>query len=141
MTDCFTDVLDTKQSYVTVDEAFEGLPELEPNESSELADHDAPTQRQSTIDRVRETDHGEQLYESYETNRRLDPNEPSFTIIGKDWKYGHPHQPRGLTVRERARLQSFPDEHEFEGSETERRKQVANAVPIELAESVVTSLP
>lgn len=140
MTDAFSD-LHSKESYVTVTEAFDGLPTLQPNESSELADHDAPTQRQSTIDRVRETDHGEQLYDSYETNRRLDPDRPSFTIIGKDWKYGHPQQPRGITVRERARIQDFPDDHEFQGTETERRKQVANAVPVGLAEAVADELP
>jgi len=140
MTDPFGDVLDTKQPYVTVSEALEGLPELEPNESSNFPDHNAPTQRQSTIDRVKNTEHGGQLYDSYQTNRRLDPNKPSFTIIGSDWKYGHPYQPRGITIRERARIQSFPDDHEFVGDEDERRQQVANAVPPDLIESVAGEL-
>jgi DNA (cytosine-5)-methyltransferase 1 len=131
----------TKESYRTVEDAFEGLPEIGPNESSTMSDHEAPTQRQSTIDRCRNTDHGEQLYESYETNRRLDPTGPSFTIIGEDWKYAHPHKPRGITVRERARIQSFADDYELCGDESSRRQQLANAVPPRLTERLADSLP
>ena len=126
----------TMKPYVTVSEAFEGLPTIGPNETSEIPHHEAPTQRESTITRCRETEQGEQLYDSYETNKRLDANRPSFTIIGKDWKYAHPTEPRGITVRERARLQSFDDDFELDGEETSQRQQLANAVPVELAASL-----
>ena len=46
---------------------------------------------------------------------------------------------RGLTVRERARLQSFPDSYQFCGSLTERNKQIGNAVPVNLAYHVAKS--
>lgn len=64
--------------------------------------------------------------------RRLKLDEPSKTIIaaggGGTWGYHYP-EPRPLTNRERARIQSFPDNFVFEGSVTEVRRQIGNAVP------------
>jgi DNA (cytosine-5)-methyltransferase 1 len=75
--------------------------------------------------------------------RRLDPNQPSSTIIagggGGTWGY-HYEEPRALTNRERARLQTFPDHFIFEGSITEVRRQIGNAVPPDGIAAVVKSL-
>lgn len=64
--------------------------------------------------------------------RRINRNEPAKTIIaaggGGTWGYHYP-DPRPLTNRERARLQSFPDDFVFEGTVTEVRRQIGNAVP------------
>jgi DNA (cytosine-5)-methyltransferase 1 len=64
--------------------------------------------------------------------RRLDPKNPSPTIVagggGGTWGY-HYSEPRSLTNRERARLQTFPDDFIFFGSTTEIRRQIGNAVP------------
>ncbi|MDR2773059.1 MAG: DNA cytosine methyltransferase [Elusimicrobiota bacterium] len=64
--------------------------------------------------------------------RRIKRNEPSKTIIaaggGGTWGYHYP-EPRPLCNRERARLQSFPDDYQFKGSVTEIRRQIGNAVP------------
>lgn len=66
--------------------------------------------------------------------RRIKRDEPSKTIIaaggGGTWGYHYP-EPRPLTNRERARLQSFPDDFVFKGSVTEVRRQIGNAVPPE----------
>lgn len=64
--------------------------------------------------------------------RRLDRNKPAYTLIasggGGTWHY-HYEEPRALTNRERARLQSFPDDLKFMGTNTEVRRQIGNAVP------------
>ena len=64
--------------------------------------------------------------------RRLKLDEPAKTIIaaggGGTWGYHYP-EPRPLTNRERARLQSFPDDFIFAGNITEVRRQIGNAVP------------
>lgn len=66
--------------------------------------------------------------------RRVDRNEPSKTLIasggGGTWGY-HYEEARALTNRERARLQSFPDDFKFIGSFGEIRRQIGNAVPPE----------
>ena len=64
---------------------------------------------------------------------RLNENDLSRTItahIAKDgYWYIHPRQPRTLTVREAARLQTFPDEFRFDGPPSAAFRQIGNAVP------------
>jgi DNA (cytosine-5)-methyltransferase 1 len=64
--------------------------------------------------------------------RRLHPDQPAYTIVadGGGGTMGYHHkEPRSLTNRERARLQTFPDDFLFEGSIREVRRQIGNAVP------------
>jgi DNA (cytosine-5)-methyltransferase 1 len=75
--------------------------------------------------------------------RRIKLDEPAKTIIaaggGGTWGYHYP-EPRPLTNRERARLQSFPDDFEFIGSVAEVRRQIGNAVPPEGVRAVARRL-
>ena len=72
--------------------------------------------------------------------RRLSLDEPSLTLVcapaQKQTERCHPTETRPLTVREYARVQTFPDEWQFCGSLASQYKQVGNAVPVNLAWAV-----
>jgi len=80
--------------------------------------------------------------------RRLDPAKPAYTVIasGGGGTHGYHHiHPRRLSNRERARLQSFPDDFFFEGGTGKSnypriRRQIGNAVPPAGAEIIVNAL-
>ena len=69
--------------------------------------------------------------------RRISWDEPSLTLTTspsqKQTERCHPEETRPFTVREYARIQSFPDDWSFVGSIGEQYKQIGNAVPVELA--------
>ena len=69
--------------------------------------------------------------------RRLSWDEPSLTLTcnpaQKQTERCHPKETRPLTVREYARIQSFPDDWAFSGSTASQYKQIGNAVPVNLA--------
>lgn len=75
---------------------------------------------------------------------RMTYDEPAWTVtahIAKDgYKYIHPEQDRTLSVREAARVQSFPDRFRFAGARTHRFAQIGNAVPPLLARALGKSL-
>lgn len=76
--------------------------------------------------------------------KRLGWDEQSRSItahIAKDgYWYIHPEQPRTLTVREAARLQTFPDRVRFAGPPSAAFRQIGNAVPPALAEAVASQI-
>ncbi|OFR31479.1 DNA cytosine methyltransferase [Actinomyces sp. HMSC065F11] len=64
--------------------------------------------------------------------RRLDPDKPAYTVTGSGGGGTHMYhwdEPRALTNRERARLQTFPDDFDFCGSKEKVRRQIGMAVP------------
>lgn len=76
---------------------------------------------------------------------RMRWNDPSPTLTGgctaiSKGRFGHPKQDRAISLREAARIQSFPDIYKFEGSFTKISKQIGNAVPPLLAENIANSI-
>jgi DNA (cytosine-5)-methyltransferase 1 len=100
--------------------------------------------------------HGDRVRKRYEKLRpgqrdkidhtdRLEWDRPSGTVLvgsaaGGGRPHIHPEEPRVITVREAARLQTFPDDWVFAGSSTEQYRQIGNAVPVLLARAVGESL-
>ena len=76
----------------------------------------------------------------------LEPDEPSTTIIAHLYKDGNRFihydsvQQRTITVREAARLQSFPDDFEFVGSRGNAYQMIGNAVPPRLAKAIASAV-
>lgn len=76
--------------------------------------------------------------------RRLSLDEPSLTLTcapaQKQTERCHPLETRPLTIREYARIQTFPDDWNFAGNESSQYKQIGNAVPVNLARAMGHSL-
>jgi len=76
--------------------------------------------------------------------RRLSMDEPSLTLTCapamKQTERCHPYETRPLTVREYARIQTFPDDWKFMGKLDSQYKQIGNAVPVNLAYAIGRSL-
>ncbi|WP_457748291.1 DNA cytosine methyltransferase [Sulfurimonas sp.] len=69
--------------------------------------------------------------------KRLKEDEPAVTIANyRKSMLIHPHEHRGLSLREAARLQSFPDDFIFKGPLSYQQQQVGNAVPPLLAKAI-----
>lgn len=75
--------------------------------------------------------------------KRLDPNKPAYTVTGSGGGGTHIYhwdEPRALTNRERARLQTFPDTYEFMGKKESVRKQIGMAVPCRGAQIIFEAI-
>ena len=75
--------------------------------------------------------------------KRLDPTKPAYTVTGSGGGGTHIYhwsEPRALTNRERARLQTFPDTYYFQGSKESVRKQIGMAVPCQGAKIIFEAI-
>lgn len=156
----------TGKPYNTVWDAIGDLPELASNEEAKkytrrpqteyqklmrgdvpagkLTNHQAPNHPQDVIDMIHNTKEGEPMYERYHQRIRLSRTELSPTQVSggirPSFQFGHPTQDRGLTIRERCRLQSFPDKFYVYGGIVQGRVQTGNAVPPLLAKAIALAI-
>ena len=73
--------------------------------------------------------------------RRLLPDEPCKAVTGgARAEFVHPFEDRGLTLRELARIQTFPDDFSFQGTIAQREQLIGNAVPPLLALAIARNL-
>ena len=152
----------TKNPFVTVKDAISDLPRLQPDEivekytkepsseyqrlmrknlgSNQLTNHKAPNHPQDTIEKIKNTKPGFPMYPKFKQRIRLawDIQSPTQVSGGirPQFQFGHPSDSRGLTIRERCRLQSFPDHFVVSGGIVQGRVQTGNAVPPFLAKAV-----
>jgi DNA (cytosine-5)-methyltransferase 1 len=155
---------DTKQEYVTIEQAIGDLPPLKNGEekfdyledanskyqklmrkkSKSLTGHKSPKHPKGTIDRISNTEPGLPMYPKFKQRIRLawDGLSPTQVSGGirPQFQFGHPSDPRGLSIRERCRIQSFPDRIEIKGGTVQARVQTGNAVPPLLAKAVALAI-
>lgn len=75
--------------------------------------------------------------------KRLDPDKPSYTVTGSGGGGTHIYhyeENRALTNRERARLQTFPDDFVFQGTREKVRRQIGMAVPCDGARQIFEAI-
>ena len=130
-----------RKEMLSVVDVLDDLPALQAGECGDSNAHNARNHRQSTVESYRNTEPGNVPHSGY-SPRVLHPEQPSWTITASDGKTPiHYEQPRMLSPREIARLQSFPDSFEIPlESRADKCFVIANAVPVDLAECVVSAL-
>lgn len=117
---------------------------LEKEENKILYNHVAPKHDKKTLERIKYTEPGKPMYENFKQRIRLSYAKPSPTQLAggirPQFQFGHPELIRGLTIRERARIQSFPDSYIFTGGTVQERVQTGNAVPPLLVYEILKEL-
>jgi len=155
----------TSKDYVTIKDAIGDLPSLNTNETKNeygekafspyqklmrmnthgtVTGHTAPNHPFATIEKIKNTKPGEPMYEKFKQRIRLawdilSPTQVSGGIRPQ-FQLGHPEDNRGLTIRERCRIQSFPDDFIVKGGIVQARVQTGNAVPPLLAKAVALAI-
>jgi DNA (cytosine-5)-methyltransferase 1 len=156
----------TDRPYVTIKEAIGDLPSLNPKETKDkyktapfceyqaimrsavldgnLTNHTAPNHPKETINKIKSTIPGEPMYPKFKQRIRLawDGLSPTQVSGGirPQFQFGHPEDNRGLSIRERCRIQSFPDNFVVQGGIVQGRVQTGNAVPPLLAKAIALAI-
>jgi DNA (cytosine-5)-methyltransferase 1 len=145
--------------FATVKDAIGDLPKINPGEISNTDSyHRCASHKKSTIETISKVPKNggsrpkgvgpkclDKVNGFSDVYGRLTWEKPSITITQysrnpASGRFTHPIQNRGLTIREAARIQSFPDGFEFEGSLDECFKQIGEAVPPLLSLAIATQI-
>ena len=155
----------TEKIYVTIKDAIGDLPSLKiketktkyqkkpfsefqelmrVNANGKVTAHTSPNHPLTTIEKIKKTKPGEPMYERFKQRIRLawdilSPTQVSGGIRPQ-FQLGHPKDNRGLSIRERCRIQSFPDDFIIKGGTVQARVQTGNAVPPLLAKALALAI-
>ncbi len=126
-------------SYITTKEAIGDLVKVKDNPKF---NHVRTKHSDDMKERLAKVPEGKSLYDKYSDSWKKCPwNEASCTIKENHGGVNiHPIEPRVITVREMARLQSFPDDFIFKGTKSKQMVQIGNAVPPLLAKAIALSI-
>ncbi len=134
--------------YVTVKEALSCYPKLESGQESKIPNHIAMSHSEQMLHKMSFVSDGgdrSQIPEQFRPKSgdvrkyiKYSSNKPSVTVTGDMRKIFHYEQNRALTVRELAKLQSFPDDFVFKGTKISQQQQVGNSVPPKMAEAIAS---
>lgn len=143
----------TTNKYVSAKEAIENPPI-----TADAPNNDLTSQSKVVVERLKYIPAGENAWfggipehlqlkvkgaKLSQIYKRLHPAKPSYTITGSGGGGTHGYhwsENRALTNRERARIQTFPDNFVFEGSKESVRKQIGMAVPPKAAQSIIEAV-
>lgn len=143
----------TADKYVTAEEAIENPPIPE-----DAYNHEITAQSKIVVERLNHIPPGGNAWHEgipehlrlrvkgarmSQIYKRLDPSKPSYTITGSGGGGTHVYhweEARALTNRERARIQTFPDNFIFVGSKESVRKQIGMAVPCKGAQVILEAV-
>lgn len=118
------------------------LPNPDSTEARSILNHTKVNHSQEVVERFNKLKPGEK--DEIRRRYRLNANKPANTVVsGGEGGYLmniHPYEPRELTLRESALIQGFPINYEFNGIPREIAKQIANSVPVELAEAIAKQI-
>lgn len=153
------DVLLAENEFKTVRDAIGDLPPIDVHHQNPTdALHRCSVHKQSTIDVIAQVPHDggsrpqgvgpkclDKVKGFSDVYGRLSWDKPSITITQyarnpASGRYCHPEQDRGLSIREAARLQSFPDGYVWNGSLGDKFKQIGEAVPPLLSLAIATQI-
>lgn len=136
--------------YVTIKEAIDDLPSLKSGETSTIPNHIAMKHSEQMLKKMSFVQDGgtkddipislRPLKGDARKYIRYNSNKPSVCVTGDMRKIFHYNQNRALTVRELARIQTYPDNFIFEGASISQQQQVGNSVPPLFAEELAESI-
>lgn len=150
---------DSKEKWVTVREAFSGLPKIEAGaryNDEKIKNHYCARLSEKNLNRMEyirahggsrtslPSDLVLECHKKYSGHTDvygiMDPDQPAPTMTGgclsySKGRFGHPFENRAISVREAARLQTFPDDYIFGESLTKAALEIGNAVPIKLVKA------
>lgn len=136
--------------YLTVKQALEHYPALKSGESSAIPNHVAMNHSVQMLEKMSYISDGGNRNQiplhlrpkSGDIRKyiRYKSDAPAVCVTGDMRKIFHYTQNRALTVRELAKLQSFPDDFVFKGSKISQQQQVGNAVPPKMAAALAAAL-
>lgn len=137
--------------YTNIKEVIDDLPKLKSGESCDkISNHIAMKHTGQMLEKMKYVKDGgdrnsipkdiRPLSGDIRKYIRYNSNNPSITITGDMRKVFHYNQNRALTVRELARIQSFPDNFIFKGSIISQQQQIGNSVPPILAYNIAKAI-
>lgn len=136
--------------YITIKEAIDDLPILKSGEASKVPNHIAMKHSAQMLKKMSFIKDGgtksdipidlRPLKGDARKYIRYNSSKPSVCVTGDMRKIFHYSQNRALTVRELARIQTYPDDFIFEGSSISQQQQVGNSVPPLFAEALAESV-
>ncbi|KGO85980.1 modification methylase [Flavobacterium rivuli WB 3.3-2 = DSM 21788] len=136
--------------YKTVKDAIDDFPKLESGQLSDIQNHVAMKHSEQMLTKMSFVNDGGDRYQIPEKLRpltgdvrkyiRYNSSQPAICITGDMRKVFHYSQNRALTVRELAKLQSFPNDFVFTGSTISQQQQVGNSVPPLMAQAIANTI-